>query len=134
MIFTVEDDHAALGLGRPQRCWRSLRIRARSRRWAASTSGWRVLALRQPMLLAGLLCAEVLNRDGFHAGPAGPVQQPGKRVPDLSVAVVSAGPSRLTQRSRRHDPSFTAESAPAWLAPRRPCRRRPGAALSSSAA
>jgi len=31
--------HAALGFGRPQRCWRSLRIRARSRRWAASTSG-----------------------------------------------------------------------------------------------
>jgi hypothetical protein len=31
--------HAALGFGRPQRCWRSLRMRARSRRWAASTSG-----------------------------------------------------------------------------------------------
>jgi len=39
--------HAALGLGRPQRCWRSLRMRARSRRWAARTSGWRALALRQ---------------------------------------------------------------------------------------
>jgi hypothetical protein len=37
--------HAALGLGRPQRCWRSLQ--ARSRRWAARTSGWRALALRQ---------------------------------------------------------------------------------------
>ena len=33
--------HAALGLGWPQRCWRSLRMRARSRRWAARTSGWR---------------------------------------------------------------------------------------------
>ncbi len=33
--------YAALGFGRPQRCWRSLRMRARSRRWAASTSGWR---------------------------------------------------------------------------------------------
>jgi len=32
-------NHAALGFGRPQRCWRSLRTRARSRRWAASTSG-----------------------------------------------------------------------------------------------
>ncbi len=31
--------HAALGFGRPQRCWRSLRMRARSRRWAARTSG-----------------------------------------------------------------------------------------------
>ena len=31
--------YAALGFGRPQRCWRSLRMRARSRRWAASTSG-----------------------------------------------------------------------------------------------
>ena len=40
-------DHAAVGLGRPQRCWRSLRIRARSRRWAARTAGWRALALRQ---------------------------------------------------------------------------------------
>ena len=39
--------HAALGLGRPQRCWRSLRMRARSRRWAARTAGWRALALRQ---------------------------------------------------------------------------------------
>ena len=39
--------HAALGFGRPQRCWRSLRMRARSRRWAASTSGWRAWALRQ---------------------------------------------------------------------------------------
>jgi hypothetical protein len=39
--------HAALGLGRPQRCWRSLRMRARSRRWAASTSGWRAWAFRQ---------------------------------------------------------------------------------------
>jgi hypothetical protein len=39
--------HAALGLGRPQRCWRSLRMRARSRRWAASTPGWRAWALRQ---------------------------------------------------------------------------------------
>ena len=39
--------HAALGFGRPQRCWRSLRMRARSRRWAASTSGWRACALRQ---------------------------------------------------------------------------------------
>ncbi|HET6185552.1 MAG TPA: formyltransferase family protein [Trebonia sp.] len=33
--------HAALGLGWPRRCWRSLRMRARSRRWAARTSGWR---------------------------------------------------------------------------------------------
>ena len=32
---------AALGPGRPHRCWRSLRMRARSRRWAASTPGWR---------------------------------------------------------------------------------------------
>jgi hypothetical protein len=39
--------YAALGFGRPQRCWRSLRMRARSRRWAASTSGWRAWALRQ---------------------------------------------------------------------------------------
>jgi hypothetical protein len=39
--------HAALGFGRPQRCWRSLRMRARSRRWAARTSGWRACALRQ---------------------------------------------------------------------------------------
>jgi len=39
--------HAALGFGRPQRCWRSLRMRARSRRWAARTSGWRAWALRQ---------------------------------------------------------------------------------------
>jgi hypothetical protein len=39
--------HAALGFGRPQRCWRSLRIQARSRRWAARTSGWRACALRQ---------------------------------------------------------------------------------------
>ena len=39
--------HAAFGFGRPQRCWRSLRTRARSRRWAARTSGWRALALRQ---------------------------------------------------------------------------------------
>src|SRR3954447_3325837 len=38
---------AALVRGRPQRCWRSLRTRARSRRWAARTSGWRALALRQ---------------------------------------------------------------------------------------
>jgi hypothetical protein len=33
--------HAALSFGRPQRWWRSLRVRARSRRWAARTSGWR---------------------------------------------------------------------------------------------
>jgi hypothetical protein len=33
-------DHAAVR-GRPQRCWRSLRTRARSRRCAARTSGWR---------------------------------------------------------------------------------------------
>ena len=39
--------YAALGFGRPQRCWRSLRMRARSRRWAARTSGWRAWALRQ---------------------------------------------------------------------------------------
>src|SRR5215831_2077460 len=39
--------YAAAVLGRPQRCWRSLRMRARSRRWAARTSGWRALALRQ---------------------------------------------------------------------------------------
>ena len=38
---------AALVLGWPQRCWRWLRMRARSRRWAARTSGWRPLALRQ---------------------------------------------------------------------------------------
>jgi hypothetical protein len=31
--------YAASGFGRPQRCWRSLRMRARSRRWAASTPG-----------------------------------------------------------------------------------------------
>ena len=41
--------HAAhdRGLGRPQRCWRSLRTRARSRRWAVKTPGWRALALPQ---------------------------------------------------------------------------------------
>jgi hypothetical protein len=39
--------HAALGLGRPQRCWRPLRMQARPRRWAASTPGWRAWALRQ---------------------------------------------------------------------------------------
>jgi hypothetical protein len=33
--------------GRPHFCWRSLRTRARSQRWAARTSGWRALALRQ---------------------------------------------------------------------------------------
>ena len=38
---------AALVLGRPQRWRRSLRMRARSRRWAARMSGWRALALRQ---------------------------------------------------------------------------------------
>src|SRR4029077_18025240 len=31
--------HAALGFGRPQRCWRSLRMRARSRRWGRMDSG-----------------------------------------------------------------------------------------------
>ncbi len=35
------------GAGRPQRWWRSLRTRARSRRCAASTSGSRGWALRQ---------------------------------------------------------------------------------------
>jgi hypothetical protein len=42
------------------------------------------------MLLAGLLCAEVqvFDRDGFHPGPAGPVQQPGERMPDLSIPVI----------------------------------------------
>jgi hypothetical protein len=40
-------DHAAFGRGRPQRCWRLLRTRARSRHWAARMSGWRALALRQ---------------------------------------------------------------------------------------
>jgi hypothetical protein len=39
--------YAALGFGRPQRCWRSLRMRARSRRWAARTPRWRAWALRQ---------------------------------------------------------------------------------------
>src|ERR1700691_6490367 len=43
--FTVPD-HAAMGLGRPQRCWRSLRMRAHSRRWAARTPGWRAVAVR----------------------------------------------------------------------------------------
>ena len=37
--------HAARG--RPQRRWRSLRIRDRSRRWSASTSGCRAWVLRQ---------------------------------------------------------------------------------------
>ncbi len=39
--------HAAFAVGRPRRCWRSLRTRARSRRWAARIPGWRALALRQ---------------------------------------------------------------------------------------
>jgi hypothetical protein len=37
-------DHAAFGRGRPQRCWRLLRTRARSRHWTARMSGggrWR---------------------------------------------------------------------------------------------
>jgi hypothetical protein len=34
-------------VGCPSRWWRSLRMRARSQRWAARTSGWRALALRQ---------------------------------------------------------------------------------------
>jgi anti-sigma factor RsiW len=44
---TGSRDQAALDRGRPQRCWRSLRMRARSRRCAVRTSGWRALALRQ---------------------------------------------------------------------------------------
>lgn len=38
---------AAFGAGRPQRWWRSLRMRARSRRCAARTAGSRGWALRQ---------------------------------------------------------------------------------------
>ena len=52
--------YAALGFGRPQRCWRSLRRRARSRRWAASTPGWRAWALRQrtsPVQHSGLFAS-----------------------------------------------------------------------------
>jgi hypothetical protein len=39
-------DHAARLRGRPQRCCRSLRMRARSRRCSARTSGCLALALR----------------------------------------------------------------------------------------
>ena len=56
--------------GWPQRRWRSLRMRARSRRWAARTSGWRALALRQRRYGAGGGSARVVRvvRAGDHEG------------------------------------------------------------------
>jgi hypothetical protein len=101
--------HAASGLGRPQRCWRSLRTRARPRRWAANTPGWRAWALRQRRQACSLRAS---------AGWSGRSQAP--------MTKVRNGPKRARHPIRQGTPPTHRHASGAAVLPahvRRPRRR-----------